>query len=123
MRSNTGRRTSTVLVYGFLLGYLTFVLFPLLWLLLSSFKTRQDALALPPRIAFSPTWDAWEKVFTAGVMQPFGNSFLIAATNIIIALALAIPGAYVLARMQGGAKNHLSFWVLSTRMAPAFGVV
>lgn len=123
IRARATRSYSIVLVYGFLFSYLAFVLFPLLWLLLSSFKTRQDALALPPRIAFAPTWDAWEKVFTAGVMQPFGNSFFVAATNIAIALTLAIPGAYVLARMRGAVKNHLSFWVLSTRMAPAFGVV
>lgn len=123
VRARARRRVTTVLVYAFLLGYLVFVLFPLVWLLLSSFKTRQDALALPPRLVFTPTWEAWEKLFTAGILQPFGNSLLVALTNIVVALALAVPAAYTLARMRGPAKEQLSFWVLSTRMAPAFGVV
>jgi len=117
------RRVVTFLVYTLLTLYLAFVLFPLAWLLLSSFKTRHDALALPPRIFFTPTWEAWEKVFTAGILQPFGNSLFVAATNIVVALVLAVPAAYALARLRGSLKDNLSFWVLSTRMAPAFGVV
>ena len=117
------RRWALALVYGFLLTYLGFVLFPLVWLLLSSFKTRADALALPPQIIFIPTFEAYEKLFTAGILMPFGNSMFVAFTNIATALVLGVPAAYALARMQGGAKQHLSFWVLSTRMAPAFGVI
>lgn len=123
MRSRIGRRARAGLLYMFLLTYLTFVLSPLAWLLLSSFKTRPDALALPPRVIFTPTLEAWEKVFTAGILQPFGNGLFVALTNIVVALVLGVPAAYTLARMRGSAKENLSFWVLSTRMAPAFGVV
>lgn len=123
VRAQARRMYAAVLVYGFLISYLIFVLFPLFWLMISSLKTRQDALALPPRLIFAPTWDAWEKVFTAGILQPFGNSFFVAITNIVIALVLAVPAAYALARMRGRRKEQLSFWILSTRMAPAFGIV
>jgi ABC-type glycerol-3-phosphate transport system permease component len=123
VRARARRMYAGVLVYGFLISYLIFVLFPLFWLMISSLKTRQDALALPPRLIFAPTWDAWEKVFTAGILQPFGNSFFVAITNIVIALVLAVPAAYALARMRGRRKEQLSFWILSTRMAPAFGIV
>lgn len=123
VRARARRMYAAVLVYGFLISYLIFVLFPLFWLMISSLKTRQDALALPPRLIFAPTWDAWEKVFTAGILQPFGNSFFVAITNIVIALVLAVPAAYALARMRGRRKEQLSFWILSTRMAPAFGIV
>jgi ABC-type glycerol-3-phosphate transport system permease component len=123
VRARARRMYAAVLVYGFLVSYLIFVLFPLFWLMISSLKTRQDALALPPRLIFTPTWDAWEKVFTAGILQPFGNSFFVAITNIVIALVLAVPAAYALARMRGPRKERLSFWILSTRMAPAFGIV
>jgi multiple sugar transport system permease protein len=117
------RQAARLGLYAFLVGYLIFILFPLLWLWLSSFKTRQDALAVPPRLLFSPTWDAWEKVFTAGILQPFGTSVLVATSNIVVALGLALPTAYALARLRGPGKERLAFWVLSTRMAPAFGVV
>ncbi len=122
-RARARRRGALVLVYGFLLTYLVFVLFPVAWLFLSSFKTRAEALSLPPRVIFTPTFEAYEKLLTAGILLPFGNSMFVAFSNILVALLLGVPAAYMLARMQGGAKQNLSFWVLSTRMAPAFGVI
>lgn len=116
-------RWTLIPVYSFLLSYLGFVLLPLFWLILSSFKARPDALAVPPRVFFTPTYEAYEKLFSAGVLKPFANSMFVACTNILMALLLGTPAAYALARMQGPLKHHISFWVLSTRMAPAFGVV
>lgn len=125
MSSSTVRRWrwGAIIAYAFLGVYLVFVLFPVIWLVLSSFKTRADALALPPQIIFTPTFDAYEKLFTGGILVSFGNSLLVGMTNIVTALVLAIPAGYALARMSGPVKQNLSFWVLSTRMAPAFGVI
>lgn len=125
MSSSTVRRWrwGAIIAYAFLGVYLIFVLFPVIWLVLSSFKTRADALALPPQVIFTPTFDAYEKLFTGGILVSFGNSLLVGMTNIVTALVLAIPAGYALARMSGPVKQNLSFWVLSTRMAPAFGVI
>src|SRR3972149_4205783 len=110
------RRWALALVYGFLLTYLGFVLFPLVWLLLSSFKTRADALALPPQIIFIPTFEAYEKLFTAGILMPFGNSMFVAFTNIAKKAFLGVPVVCSRNESGRGESCDASFWVLSTRM-------
>jgi multiple sugar transport system permease protein len=102
---------------------LVFILFPLAWLALGSFKTRYDALALPPRIIFDPTFEAYTKIVAGGFIRAFGNSLTIALSNVALALAIGTPAAFALTRMRGRIRNDLSFWVLSIRMAPLFAVI
>lgn len=107
----------------FLASVLIFVMFPLVWLALGSFKSRHDALSLPPKIIFEPTLEAYEKILAGGFLNAFGNSFTIAVTNVILALLIGTPAAFALARMRGAVQENLSFWVLSIRMAPLFSVI
>ena len=37
--------------------------FPVLWIILTAFKTRKDALAVPPKLFFTPTLDNFVSVF------------------------------------------------------------
>ena len=116
-------RWAGLLVGGYLTVYLVFVLFPILWLLLGSLKTRYEALLVPPRLIFRPTMLAFEKILSGGLLHVFGNSLTIGLANVALALLLGIPAAYGLSRMRGPARDNISFWILSIRMAPAFGLV
>lgn len=107
----------------FLAAVVVFIVFPLVWLALASFKTRAGALAMPPELIFTPSFEAYTKISTGGVAQAFVNSFTIAATNVVLSLLLGVPAAYALARMRGKLQAHLSFWVLSIRLAPLFAVI
>lgn len=109
---------------AFLGATLVFVLFPLFWLALGSFKTRHDALALPPRIIFDPTFEAYTKIVAGGFIRSFWNSLTIALTNVALALAIGTPAAFALTRMTGRrSRDNLSFWILSIRMAPVFAII
>ena len=94
-----------------------------MWLALGSLKTRNEALALPPRIIFDPTFEAYSKIVAGGFIRAFGNSLTIALTNVALALAIGTPAAFALTRMRGRISNDLSFWILSIRMAPLFAVI
>jgi multiple sugar transport system permease protein len=107
----------------FLVAALAFVLFPLMWLALGSFKTRNAALALPPRVIFDPTFEAYSKIVAGGFIRAFGNSLTIALSNVVLALAIGTPAAFALTRMRERATNNLSFWILTIRMAPLFAVI
>jgi multiple sugar transport system permease protein len=107
----------------FLAATLVFVLFPLAWLTLGSFKTRHDALSLPPRIVFDPTFEAYSKIVAGGFMHSFGNSLSVALTNVVLALVIGTPAAFALTRMTGRTPDDVSFWILSIRMAPVFAVI
>jgi len=107
----------------FLGATLVFTLFPLLWLAIGSFKTRYEALSLPPSIVFEPTFEAYAKIIAGGFLHSFGNSLTIALTNVTLALLIGTPAAFALTRMTSGARDNLSFWVLSIRMAPLFAII
>ncbi len=100
-----------------------FTIFPLVWLIIGSLKTRHDALALPPRLIFTPVFDAYNKILAGGILNAFANSLTIGLTNVALALAIGVPAAYALSRMRGAVQENLSFWVLSIRMAPLFSVI
>lgn len=116
-------RTIAALRWAFLATVMVFIVFPLIWLALASLKTRAAALALPPQILFTPSFEAYAKILESGLGNAFLNSFTIALTNVALALAIGVPGAYALARMRGAVQENLSFWVLSIRLAPLFAII
>ena len=75
--------------------------FPVLWMVLNSFKTEAEANAEPqPR--FDPTLDRYREVTeSVGGLLSFGgafmNSVVVVLLSTLIVLALAIPAAYALA--------------------------
>lgn len=108
---------------AFLLAVIVFTVFPLLWLGLASLKTRHEALAVPPALLFEPSVAAYANIVSSGLIGAFLNSLTIAVTNVALALCIGVPAAYALARMRGKARENLSFWVLSIRLAPLFAVI
>jgi multiple sugar transport system permease protein len=67
--------------------------------------------------------EAYEKIFTGGMLKAFANSLKIAGIDIVLALFFGIPAAYSLARFKSKLNENIGFWFLSIRMAPAFGVI
>jgi ABC-type glycerol-3-phosphate transport system permease component len=116
-------RPRALLLGGFIGVYLAFVLLPLAWLALGAFKTRFESLRSPPTLIFTPTFEAFGKVVAGGFGGVFGNSVTIALANVALSLVLGVPAAYALARMRPKPRKNLAFWVLSIRLAPAFGLV
>ena len=114
---------SKAIMYFILAIFLIFVLFPIVWLALSSVKTHYQTLILPPKIVFTPNLDAYKKIITGGMLKSFKNSLIVAVVDIILALVLSIPAAYSLARFKSKFNENIGFWFLSIRMAPAFGVI
>lgn len=117
------QRVLTVIRVTFLGSVIIFVVFPLIWLALASLKTRAAALKVPPRLIFSPGFDAYEKILASGLAHAFLNSFTIALTNVVLSLAIGVPAAYALTRMREAIQEKLSFWVLSIRLAPLFAII
>ncbi len=116
-------RSARIVRTVFLGLVLVLIVFPLFWLGLGSLKSRHDALALPPRLIFDPTFEAYAKIVAGGFLKAFGNSLAIALTNVVAALLIGTPAAFALTRMRGKVQENLSFWVLSIRMAPLFAVI
>src|SRR5918995_5618025 len=96
--------------------------FPVLWMVLNSFKTEAEANA-SPNLNFDPTLDRYREVTeSAGGLLSFGeafmNSVVVVLVSTLIVLALAIPAAYALAIKPVKKWRDVLFFVISTKFLP-----
>jgi multiple sugar transport system permease protein len=121
MRRKGWRQTA----YHLLLWLVALVFFsPVLWIIMASFKTKNDILATPPKFIFTPTLANFQDFFSRpNVFESFKNSLLISITAMLIALAVSFLAAYCFSRFQPRGTNFLMFMLLSIRMVPAAAVV
>ncbi len=98
--------------------------FPILWMIMTSFKTEADAFAYPPQVIFSPTLDNWEiALFDSNFIGYLRNTIIITVGSTLLALGLGIPAAYALAYYQTKRSDLTLMWLISTRMLPPVGVI
>jgi multiple sugar transport system permease protein len=97
---------------------------PYLWMVLTSFKSRLDALSDTPSWLFDPTLEHYPEVFVRKEYAPLvWNSVFIAAGTTLLSLVAGVPAAYVFARQQFRGRENLFFLFLTTRMAPSIAIV
>ena len=103
-----------------LLGlYALFTAFPLIWLLLSSLKSREVMFAMPPALIFEPSLEGYRSIFTsAGVLDTLVNSVIIVGIGTALAVTLGTLAGYAASRFRFPGRNDFMFFVLSTRMIP-----
>lgn len=106
-----------VLVVVFFLG-------PIIMIIITSLKSRVDALAIPPVWIFKPSFQSYSEIFSLyNFFAYFLNSLIVATFGTLAALLLGVPAAYSLARHTFRGQSNLSFWILSIRMTPPVAVI
>jgi sorbitol/mannitol transport system permease protein len=122
-RTATNQRVVISTAAAWLVGFLIF--FPILWMVLTSFKTELDAFAIPPSFLFF----RWTLENYATVQERSDyihhalNSIIIAGGSTLIALLIAIPAAWSMAFSPTKRTKDLLLWMLSTKMMPPVGVL
>src|SRR5262245_59268777 len=97
---------TAVMVYGLLCLWAVFVLFPLYWLLITSFKSPVDVNAGPvylPWIDFTPSLHAWRELFVfdyEDTLRAYINSIIIALLATALCVSIGSMAAYALGRIQ-----------------------
>jgi ABC-type glycerol-3-phosphate transport system permease component len=114
-----------LVVTAFAAGILVVWSFPVLWALLTSFKTERDVLAYPPKLIFTPTLANYVDVLfgSASVLPNLWSSFVVASVATALAMFIAIPAAYALARLEFPARHGAGFYLLATQMLPPVGLI
>ena len=99
--------------------------FPILWIILMSFHAEGDAIKPPFQMLASPwTLESYAEVqVRSNYTLHFINSVVISVGSTILALIIAIPGAWAMAFVPGKRTKDLLMWMLSTKMMPAVGVL
>ena len=122
-RSVTQHRKIINTVAAWAVGLLIF--FPILWTILTSFKTEAQAIADPPIfIAFDWTLENYSVVLDRSNYGRFlWNSIIIAGGSTILGIIIAVPAAWSMAFVPSKWTKDILLWMLSTKMLPAVGVL
>ena len=97
--------------------------FPVLWMVLTTFKQEADAATNPPKLAFTPTLEQITGILDRGFLPYLGNSAFVTVISTLAVLALGVPAAYALSLAPvKGTSNALGFF-LSTKMLPVVAAI
>src|SRR4051795_9410732 len=122
-RIATRQRVVVSTIGAWFFGFLIF--FPILWMVLASFKTELEAFAIPPSFLFFH----WTTENYATVQERSDyflhamNSIIIAGGSTLIALLIAVPAAWSMAFAPTKRTKDVLLWMLSTKMMPPVGVL
>ncbi|MDQ0764720.1 carbohydrate ABC transporter permease [Streptomyces canus] len=122
MRTSTTGRTGQ---YAALLAYLAFLAFPFLWLVSTAFKSPRELGSLHPTwIPRDPTLDNFRQAFDEQpLLRAAGNSLLAASAAAVIAVLIATPLAYVMARHRTRLAKAATGWVVVSQAFPLVLVI
>jgi multiple sugar transport system permease protein len=108
--------------YGVLVVLTALFISPLLFVVLTSFKTARQAVQTPPKWIPDPfTTQAYERILTATdtpVFRWFLNSMFAATLNAILVVATSALAAYALARLEFRGKKFVFALIVSTLFVP-----
>ena len=135
----TRPRLAAVLRHGILLVWVLVVLFPVSWMVLTSFKDAGDWVSWPARwlpfVDFQPTLLNYRQIFYLGgttqsgelrreaseqaytIWKGVGDSALIVTISSVAALLLGSALAYAISRFRTGGRNY-PYTILTIRMLP-----
>jgi len=119
--TNQRKTLNTVVAWG--IGLLIF--FPVLWTILTSFKTEAQAIADPPVFLFFDwTLENYSVVQErSDYMRYLWNSVIIAGVSTLLGIVVAVPAAWSMAFVPSRRTKDVLLWMLSTKMLPAVGVL
>ncbi|KUG51669.1 sugar ABC transporter permease [Serinicoccus chungangensis] len=103
-------------VLAWVVGILFF--FPVLWMVLVSFRAETDAASNPP-VLFAPvSLEGYRTFFAAGPWPPLLNSMTASVVSTVLVILLAFPAAYALSIRPVKKWTDVLFFFLSTKMLP-----
>ncbi len=117
----TERWITPLIIFSLCLGGV-WVLYPFMWMVLSSFKTGPDIVRLP--VTLLPrewTLDAYLMLLDPNrpnLLFGFLNSFIVVTVTILAVLFTSSLGGYVFSRLDFPGRKILFYFILSTTMVP-----
>ncbi|MEO7125604.1 MAG: carbohydrate ABC transporter permease [Nakamurella sp.] len=121
-RQSSGDRAVAVSTHALLILWSAIVLIPLLWVLMTSFKSTQEVLsgsplALPTKLHWENYSNAWEQ---AGIGKWFLNTVVVVGSSLVIVMVLGAMCAYVLARYSFPGNRIIYYSMLAGLTFPIF---
>lgn len=119
-KMSAGKRIKRLAALLVLLFLLFVILYPFLWMLVTSFKAESDIVSWPPRL-FSGEFgldsyvSIWERI---PFLAYYKNTLIFALSVSLISLTFDTMAGYAFARMKFRGKNAMFLLVMGTLMVP-----
>jgi len=116
---------SKFLIYFLAIIIVLISVFPIVWLVMTSFKTRVEIFSIPPIWFPKISFENYIAEFSGGSSRlPFlFNSLKVAFFSTLITIIIGSLAAFGMARFPVPGKRNLEFWILSIRMMPPVAVI
>jgi len=119
--SNQRKTLNTLAAWS--IGFIIF--FPILWTILTSFKSEAQAINDPPLFLFFD-WTLENYAIVqerSNYMRFLWNSIFLACGSTLLGIFIAVPAAWSMAFVPSRRTKDILMWMLSTKMLPAVGVL
>ena len=113
------------MLFTFISLYLIVIIFPFIWVFLTSLKPTQEIFGEGAfrLISESPTMENYANVLENGILQSMWNSFVVAGITSIYVVMVATLAAYAITRFKFRGKNLLLGIILAVSMFPQMIIV
>lgn len=116
MKAKIWGRTARIAAYALVT---LFMLFPILWTLLTSFKSEAEIFRFPPTIwPENFTLESYRYVMDSNIPRQMLNSVKVCAQTILMTLLVSTMGGFAFARATFKGKGVLLFFLVGTQMIP-----
>lgn len=126
------KRQNAVFTYLLMIVLAIYILAPIIWIVMMSFKNKADVISSPPKFIFTPTLSNYAALLGgagegqlagATFLSYFKNSLVISLGAVLLSVLIGLPAAYALARFRFKAKESLAFTYLSFRFVPEVTII
>lgn len=105
-------------------GVTLLIVFPIVFLAATAFKTELQAIEVPTLWWFTPTLANFHEVQERSDYLLYArNSLITSVGSTLLGLAIAAPAAYSMAFFRTRRTRDILMWMLSTKMMPAVGAL
>lgn len=149
-RPDIARIGRGLLLFAASMGFLAYVLFPVAWLVSSSFQNEHEIVSKPPHwLPHQPTAENFAAIFEArdktvtyetrrkadpasggfipstasNLLPAMGNSLIVACSVVILNLLVGVPAAYAMAKVRFRGRQASIYAILTTRVIPDIALV
>jgi raffinose/stachyose/melibiose transport system permease protein len=118
------RIVSKLLLWGALGGLAIAIIYPLLWMILSGFKTNREVFGDPFGLPGALRWESYQAAWDQGIFNYYGNSVLVTVVSILTTTLISAWAAYGLTRLEIPFGNGILLVILGGLMlAPTVALV
>lgn len=110
-----------LIVHLILLAGVAIVVFPFMWMILTSFKTTGEAMKIPPTVFPKKiVTDAYKTIVSSAIpfVKVYMNTIVSTTVTTIAQLVFCSMAGYAFARLEFPMKNFLFILILSVLMVP-----